>query len=131
MSLKELAERYVKLRNQLEEAKLVVTALQEEWDKVRLQDIPNAMEEENVKTISFEGVGRISLTPDLYVFCAKEEKPILHKWMRDNDFDGIVVDYIHSSTLKAFVKERIEKGDVQLPECLKITPFTRAIVTKL
>ena len=131
MTLEELAQKYLDLRSQKEDLETQLSEINKEFDKLRLQDIPSMMEEMNVKNVTFDGIGRLGLTADLYVSCPTEQKPELYKWLRANGYGGLVVDYVHPSTLKAWCKERIVESDVQLPEILSVTPFVRASVTKV
>lgn len=130
MTLEELTQRYLDLRSQKEDLEIQLAEVNKEFDKLRLQDIPSMMEEMNVKNVTFDGIGRLGLTADLYVTCPTDQKPELYEWLRANGYESLVVDYVHPSTLKAFAKERIQQAQA-LPEIVTVTPFMRASVTKI
>jgi hypothetical protein len=53
-----------------------------------------------------------------------------YEWLESNNLGDLIKPTVASSTLKAFVKNRIKAGK-DLPDAvLKVTPFTRASITK-
>jgi hypothetical protein len=131
MNLQDLAQAYLDLRTKKEQLEYQLSEVNKEFDKLRLQDIPTLMEEQGIRNATFEGIGRVGLTADLYVTCPADKKPELYNWLREHGFEGLIVDYVHPSTLKAWIKERLLASDVQLPEIVNVTPFMRASVTKV
>lgn len=112
------------LMKELDDAK---APLQEEYDKLRLFDIPNAMSEQDTTSIKGEW-GRCTLQADLSVQVS--DKPGLHEWLKGNGFGDLIVPTVNSQTLKAFVKEQLGKG-TPLPETIiTINPFSRAVLYK-
>lgn len=130
MSIKELVEQYLVLRTKKDKLEEELKIINQDFDKLRLETLPNALDEAGIRTATFEGIGRVSLTADLYVSCPTENKSELYDWLRSHGYDGLVVDYVHPSSLKGWVKERIE-GAESIPEIVKVSPFTRASVTKV
>ena len=113
------------VREELEERLKNVNA---HYDVLRIELIPAKMDEEGVQRIVIEGIGRVSLTADLYV--STIDKPGLFNWLRKHKLGSLITEQVAPSTLKAFVKNRIVKGE-EVPENLvKTTPFTRASITK-
>lgn len=98
-----------------------------EYDLLRLELIPTKMEQEGVERIVVAGVGRVSLTGDLYVKVSDQEQ--FHHWLHDRNLGDLIKETVAPSTLKAFVKGRI-KDSKELPPMLDIKPFTRAAITK-
>ena len=45
-------------------------------------------------------------------------------------YDGVVVEYVHPSTLKALIKEGLKAGREFPEDKFKISPFTRASIVK-
>lgn len=110
--------------------------LNAELDVVRLILIPEAMEKEGLESpLNVAGVGRVSLTPDCYVSIGGEEpdtdyKAEFYGWLRENEMGSLITESVNSSTLKAWVKSRIGGGKSYPQDLLKVTPFTRASITK-
>lgn len=110
----------------LEELLKLVNA---EFDVIRIELLPTACENEGLEGFKLEGIGRISLTGDLYVKVPAGAMPDLVAWLKKNKLGDIAQLTVNSSTLKSFVKGRIEAGK-PIPEVLNVQPFTRASITK-
>jgi hypothetical protein len=114
------------LADTLKETRAIVNVV---YDKLRTAKIPDKMEDEGIEKVSFEGVGRISLTVDAYVSVLAENRPALHQWLTANGHDDLISDTVNSSTLKAFVLNRSKEGE-EIPSMVKFEPYTRASITK-
>lgn len=101
-----------------------------ELDVLRMGTIPEKMEDEGVERISFEGIGRVSLTADMFVATPAAKKGELYKWLDDHGFSDLIQSTVNASTLKAWVKGRMKAGEQFPEECIRVTPFTRATITK-
>ena len=77
-----------------------------------------------------EGVGRVGLTSDLYASIAPDQKGAAYEWLSDNGHGDVVQPTVNSSTLKALMKSIIKSGKEIPSELFKVTPFTRASITK-
>lgn len=95
-------------------------------DDIRLRQIPEAMAEMDIRTVTFEGIGRVQLAMDVYATMI--EKEAAYAWLADNGYDGLIQPYVQPSTFKAAVKEAIKNGQEFPEELFKITPFTRASI---
>jgi hypothetical protein len=124
-----LATRMRAIQDRMDEMDVEWKALAKELDDIRLKQIPDLMSEEGIRTVTFDGIGRVQLTADLYVSIIgnKEET---YDWMKDNGYDGVIVEYVHPSTLKALVKEGLKAGREFPEDKFKISPFTRASIVK-
>jgi hypothetical protein len=100
-----------------------------EYDYVRMNLIPARFEDEGIDGMTIDGVGRVSLTGDLFVSCLAANREALYSYFRDIGKGSLVVETINASTLKATVKAMMKKGE-EIPEMIKVTPFTRASITK-
>lgn len=114
-------------KERLEEELKVVNA---EFDVLRIEVMPTAMEEAGLESARVAGVGRVSLTGDMYVRLPKQHKKDFFFWLRRYRLGDIIQETINSSTLKAFVKNRIKQGKPFPKELLTVEPFTRASITK-
>jgi N12 class adenine-specific DNA methylase len=125
----------IKIMNQLRLEKEALqarkTIIEAKYDAIRLNIIPSAMEELDISTVSVDGVGRISLASDIYCSIPKEVQSKSWNWLREHGHGGIIIETINAGTLKATLKSIIKKGKEILPPTLfKVTPFTRASITK-
>lgn len=101
-----------------------------EFDTLRLELLPLQMEDEGLEGFRVEGVGRVSLTADMYVKVKPNLAKALILWLKKNKLGDLAQETVNSSTLKAFVKRRIEEGLAYPEDVLSVTPFTRASITK-
>lgn len=132
MSLKELSEEMKKVAEDLEKAKTIKTELQKIFDHLRLNKIPEKMDEEDIKSVTFPDIGRVGLTADLYASIPADKKEDAHKWLRENNLGGIIVETVNAQTLKATMKSILKKGEIVIPEeTFKVTPYSRASITKV
>lgn len=100
------------------------------YDVLRMEVVPQKMEEGGHEMLKIKGIGRVTLTGDLFVSTKKGAGGGLIAWFRKNKLGDIIKDTINSSTLKAFVKGRMKDGKPYPEEFLNITPVTRASITK-
>lgn len=98
------------------------------YDLLRIELIPASMEDEGVERVTYEGIGRVNLTGDLYV--QVQNKSGLMDWLSDEGMGDLIQPTANSSTLKAFIKRRIAAGQEIPEEFVKVSPFTRASITK-
>ena len=117
--------RMQELQAAMKELDEVKKPLQEEYDRLRLFDIPNAMSEQDTTSIKGEW-GRCTLTADLTV--QVKSKPDLHKWLEEQGFGDMIVPTVNAQTLKAFVKEQMGNGSPLPDEVIVINPFSRAVL---
>lgn len=124
-----LATRMRAIQARMDDMDIEWKALTKELDEIRLKLIPDLMNEEGIRTVTFDGIGRVQLAADLYVSIIgnKEET---YEWMKDNGYGGVVVEYVHPSMLKATIKEGMKAGREFPEDKFKISPFSRASIVK-
>lgn len=127
----ELAQLLTEAKVAKEEADKVRKQANEYFDLLRLEIIPDKMEEIGVSSMRIKGLGTLSTTADAYVSVKSGMKEELHAWLIANGFESFITEQVNSSTLKAFVKEQDAKGN-PIPDdsIINYTPFLRASVTK-
>ena len=101
-----------------------------EFDFLRLKMIPSRFEEEGIENLKVEGVGRVSLTGDMYVSIPAANREAAYEYFRDIGKSSLITESINASTLKAAVKAMMKAGEELPEELVKVTPFTRASITK-
>mgnify|MGYP000857457659 FL=1 len=124
-----LATRMRAIQARMDDMDIEWKALTKELDEIRLKLIPDLMNEEGIRTVTFDGIGRVQLAADLYVSIIGNEGET-YEWMKDNGYGGVVVEYIHPSTLKAIIKEGMKAGREFPEDKFKISPFSRASIVK-
>ena len=129
-SIADLGEALKSVKEKLTESKQAQTEMQKEFDALRLAIIPNAMDDMGVSSMKLTGVGRLTVTGDMYAGIVSGMNEGAYQWLEDNGHGDLIKDFVHSSTLKAFLKEQILKGEEIPEEFFKVTPFERASLTK-
>jgi len=129
-ALTDLAKIMHEAKLEKEAADLVAKQKNAVYDVIRLELMPQRMEEQGMENFRVEGIGRIGLTADLYVSTKTGCKDDLFKWFRKQKLAAMITEAVNASTLKAFVKERMKKGKPIPEEFLNVTPYQRATITK-
>jgi hypothetical protein len=118
-----------KVRARKDKGEETMAKINAEYDVLRIEIIPKKMEDQGLEILKVKGVGRVSLTGDMYV--QQKDKNGLFTWLRKSKLADLITEGVNSSTLKAFLKERIKGGKTIPPDTvIKITPYTRASITK-
>lgn len=100
-------------------------------DQLRLSQIPEAMAALEVPTITVSEVGRVALTADVYASIPAENKEQAYEWLNENGYGNCIIETTNASTLKAIFRRRLREGQ-EIPEGIfKVTPYTRASITKV
>jgi len=129
-SLADLAEAMRSVKTALDAAKIDQAAIQKEFDLLRLKVIPEKMDDEGMTSVKIKGIGRLTITGDMYAGIQKDMNKQAYQWLTDNGHGDLIKDFVHSSTLKAFLKEQIKNGEEIPDDLFKVTPFERASITK-
>jgi len=111
-----------------EELEERVKFLNIQLDDIRLKQIPDAMAELELKSLTIEDVGRVQLANDCYATIA--DKAAGYAWLEENGYGGLIVPYVQPSTFKAAVKEAMKAGQEFPEELFRIQPFVRASIVK-
>lgn len=98
-------------------------------DQITKMLLPQVMEDDGVSTIKIDGIGKLSLRGEMYVSILAENRQDAYQWLRDNNRGSLISETVNASTLKAAAKEWIKSG-VEIPDLIKITPYTMAILSK-
>lgn len=127
--LRELCAKMANLQAAKEQREEVMKQLTEQLDDVRLRQIPNLMEELQVKTATFEGIGRVQLAADLYCSTVKGQQEKAMVWLRDCGYEEMISESYNATSMKALIRRLIEAG-TEIPEFMSVTPFVRASIVK-
>ena len=123
LKMKDLQEKKEKAEEYLKKVNIVL-------ERLRTTDIPDAMAEANMKTVTFTGVGRIQLAADVYVSYA-DHKEEAFSWMTENGYSNVVQETMNASTVKAIFRKMLKEGKPVPDTIFRITPFTRASIVRV
>lgn len=100
-------------------------ALNNSYDKLSREMVPDAMRAAGVKTVTVEGIGRVTISNRFSVSMLDKIAGI--EWLRSHDLGGLVVETVNSSTLAATAKDLLENKGVELPDNIfksSTSPYT-------
>lgn len=100
------------------------------YDFLSIHVVPQRMEDEDMESTKIAGIGRVNLRPDMWTQTL--DATMLAEWLKENDMGDLLKEQVNGSTLKAYIKEQLKKRDGLVPPdtLVKITPYTRAVITK-
>jgi hypothetical protein len=127
-SIINMARNMRELQAQKESLEEELKGVNKQLDDLRLRQIPEAMAEADIRTLTIEGIGRVQLAMDVYATI--KDKELGYEWLSEHGYDGLIQPYVQPSTLKAAVKEALKAGQQFPEELFSINPFTRASITK-
>ena len=127
--LKVMCERMRILQREKEELEETLKGINASLDDLRLRAIPEWMAENDIRTATFDGIGRVQLAMDCYATII--DKQAGYDWLKEHGYEGLVTEYIQPSTFKAAVKEALKSGQSFPEELFKVQPFTRASIVKV
>lgn len=130
MTALELVREMNTVRLEKERMEETLSTINKRYDYLRLIAVPKRFEDDGITNMKVEGVGRVGLTSDLYASIAPDQKGAAYEWLSDNGHGDVVQPTVNSSTLKALMKSIIKSGEEIPSELFKVTPFTRASITK-
>jgi len=97
-------------------------ALSQIEEKLSREYVPDVMRSHKVKTITVEGVGRVSLGTRWSA--SMTDKQMGFEWLRGNGHGGVIQETVNAQTLGALAKELNEEG-----QDLPAPTFTTNIMT--
>ena len=105
-----------------------LSATNKRLDEIRLKLIPDAMADADIRSITFEDLGRVQLAMDLYA--SIKDKEAGYAWLAEHGYDGLIVPYGQPSTMKSAFKKALQQGQEFPEELFTVTPFMRASIVK-
>lgn len=103
-----------KARKATETIKEAREALADIVDQMSKEQIPDIMRRHNVKTITVEDVGRVTISHRFSASMLDKEQGF--QWLRANGHEGLITETVNSSSLSAFAKDMLENHGTELPE---------------
>lgn len=129
-SLSTLATQFKALRDLTTEMEAQVENIKAARDHIAQVLLPEKMDAEGMGTVNVKGIGRIAITQQIRASVKKDDQPLLRQWLRNNGYGELVTETINSSTLKAWVKERIEEAEEYPADIISVHTFEQATLTK-
>lgn len=131
MELKDLAQLQKDLNGAVKTIDAAKVALNKLHDYTRKDIIPNKLENAGMKSVTYENIGRITITEDAYtqVLGGKQEEAL--QWLSDNGHSALIKNNVHHSSLKALLKEKKKKGEEIPEDIFKITPYSYTKINKI
>lgn len=109
----EIIRHYDHLRNALDLIKESREALQFMADILSKDTIPDVLRKTGVKTITVEGVGRVSVAHRFSCTMLDKEKGF--EYLHEIGQEGLIQETVNSSTLSAFARSWLEDKGKELP----------------
>ena len=102
------------LREINEQIKIARKSLEIVEDRLSHSEIPDAFKAVGVKTMTVDGVGRVSIGRRWA--CSMVDKDRGMAWLRENGDGGLIIETVNSSTLAAHAKDLLENHGKELPQ---------------
>ena len=88
------------------------------------------MVDSELEKLTVTDVGTLYLTDDIRAAVVTENKDDALTWLDDQGYGDLVKPNIAAASLKALIKDRLEKGEALPQELFKVDVFTRAALRK-
>lgn len=148
----QLAELLLSMRANVERIEKELTQAKADVRRVEQEDLPTLMQELGLEEFKLTSGETISVTPDVQCGISEERRAAAHRWLTEHGFGGLIktevvakfgrdqhdaavacaeeiggelVESVHASTLKAFVKEQMEAGNAIPFDLFGVHPFSR------
>lgn len=108
----EIIRHYDKLRQTTALIKESREALAQLEEKLSREQVPEVLRAHGIKTITVEGVGRVSLGTRWSA--SMPDKQVGFEWLRSNGYGGVIQETVNAQTLGALAKDLNSDG-VELP----------------
>jgi hypothetical protein len=109
----ELVVHFDKLRTANEDVKQARKALDIMSDRLSHSEIPDRFRELRIKTITVEGVGRVSIGHRWS--CSIIDKQVGFQYLREQGDGGLIIETVNAQTLAAHAKDLVENQGKELP----------------
>ncbi|TXG97769.1 MAG: hypothetical protein E6R08_06520 [Nevskiaceae bacterium] len=126
----ELIKAMATVQSRKERGEAVMKEINAEFDFLRLVKIPAVFEEQEIKNMTVDEIGRCQLAADIHAGIVGGKKDEAYQWLRDNGFESLIQESVNASTLKASLKAALKKGEPWPEELFRVSPFTRASIVK-
>ncbi len=119
-----------RLQNITADLKVQIAEAKMPLDDLRLKKIPEMMQQLEVTTTTFAGLGRVQLAGDLYASTRKGKKDDAMQWLRDCGHGSLIKEGYNASSVKAIFRGYLKEGTEIPDDIFSVTPFIRASIVK-
>jgi hypothetical protein len=120
---------YDHLRKATKQIKEAREALDQMEERLSREQVPEVMRAHDIRTITVEGVGRVSLSTRWS--CSMLDKMNGMDWLRNNGHGDLIQETVNASTLGAFAKDLTQEHGTELPsDIFKTSTMTFTSITK-
>lgn len=152
----QLAELLLKLRQNVERLETELETAKTDMRRVEQEDLPDLMQELGLETFKLTTGETIEVKPEVDCGISEERRARAHTWLTENGFGGLIktevvakfgrderdaavacaqqiggemVERVHPSTLKSFVKEQMAAGKPVPFDLFGVHPYNKVKIT--
>ena len=148
----QLAELLIELRKNVERLEGELEAAKKDMRRVEQEDLPDLMQELGLETFKLKTGETIEVKPEIDCGITEERRARAHEWLVANGFGGLIktevvvkfgkdeheaavacaqqvggemVERVHPSTLKSFIKEQMAAGHAVPFDLFGVHPYSK------
>ncbi len=152
----QLAELLLKLRENVTRLETELEAAKKDVRRVEQEDLPDLMQELGLETFKLKSGETIEVKPEVDCGISEERRAKAHDWLTVNGFGGLIktevvakfgrdereaavacaeqiggemIERVHPSTLKSFVKEQMAAGKPLPFDLFGVHPYNKVKIT--
>ena len=152
----QLAELLLKLRQNIDRLETELETAKKDMRRVEQEDLPDLMQELGLETFKLTTGELIEVKPEVDCGISEERRARAHAWLTENGFGGLIktevvakfgreereaavacaqqiggemIERVHPSTLKSFVKEQMAAGNPVPFDLFGVHPYNKVKIT--
>ena len=152
----QLAELLLKLRQNVDRLETELETAKKDMRRVEQEDLPDLMQELGLETFKLTTGELIEVKPEVDCGISEERRARAHAWLTENGFGGLIktevvakfgreereaavacaqqiggemIERVHPSTLKSFVKEQMAAGNPVPFDLFGVHPYNKVKIT--
>ena len=152
----QLAELLLQMRNKVQDMEKQLEVAKADLRRVEQEDLPELMQELGLETFKLKTGETIEVKPEIDCGISEERRRAAHDWLTANGFGGLIktevvakfgrderdaavacaqqiggemIERVHPSTLKSFVKEQMAAGKPVPFDLFGVHPYNKVKVT--
>lgn len=152
----QLAELLLQMRNKVQDMEKQLEVAKADLRRVEQEDLPELMQELGLETFKLKTGETIEVKPEIDCGISEERRRAAHDWLTANGFGGLIktevvakfgrderdaavacaqqiggemIERVHPSTLKSFVKEQMSAGKPVPFDLFGVHPYSKVKVT--
>lgn len=114
---------FAQLRGAVKDLADQMSQLQKHVDQVSYELLPTMFQNQNVKSIKVEGVGRVQINDRWSASMVNKANGLA--WLRETGNESLIIETVSAQTLGAFAKEEVKAGKPLPSDIFKVssTPY--------